>query len=105
MIADIWTGDAWYQHLLGALFALPFFWVWAKKKMFGGGDVKLMFSIGLYLGFVSTLIALILSVVACAGILIYLAVRKKVLNMRIPLAPILSGGALIATLAPYLFAM
>ncbi len=105
IVADIWTGEAWYQHPLGALFALPFFFVWAKKKLFGGGDVKLMFSIGLYLGFVPTLIALVVSTVVCAGILIYLAVRRKALNVRVPLAPILSGGALVATLSSYFFAM
>ena len=61
-----------------------------KKESLGGGDIKLLAVIGLYLGFVCALFALI---AACLiGLVCVLLLRRKDAPPQIPFGPYLSAG-------------
>jgi len=102
LVASICLGSPWYEYPLGMLLAVPFFIAWTKG-LFGGGDVKLLFVMGLYLGLSLMLAALAFTVVACAGLLIWRAVRRRDIHVRLPLAPALALGAVAAVALSYLF--
>lgn len=102
LVASICMGTPWYEYPLGMLLAVPFFLAWTKG-LFGGGDVKLVFAMGLYLGLSLMLAALAFTVVACAGLLIWRAVRRRDIHVRLPLAPALALGAVAAVALSYLF--
>jgi Flp pilus assembly protein protease CpaA len=101
MVISACLGSPWYEYPLGTLLAVPFFIAWTKG-LFGGGDVKLVFVMGLYLGLSLTLAAMALTVVACGGLLWFWAGRRSV-KSRIALAPVLSLGALAAVALSYIF--
>ena len=92
-------GD-FYSFLLSALGASGFFfliWLISRGKWVGFGDVKLVFLIGLFLGFPNVLVALFLSffIGAIMGIgLIILG--KKNLKSQVPFGPFLVMGTFIA---------
>ena len=102
LIGAVCRGKAWNEYPIGALLAIPFFIAW-KKGLFGGGDVKLLFAIGLYLGVSLTLISLTFALVICIGMIIWRAVSRRGIRVRLPLAPVLSIGAVMAVALNYLF--
>lgn len=95
-------GSPWYEYALGMLLAMPFFIAWTRELL-GGGDVKLVFAMGLYLGVCLTLVSLAFTLLVCAGLLIWRAARRRNVHVRIPLAPTLTLGAAVATMLSYLF--
>lgn len=94
-------GSPWYEYPLGTLFGVPFFVAWTRG-LIGGGDVKLLFVMGLYLGVARMLVALIVMLAVCAGLLLERIFRRRSIHIRLPLAPVLSLGALAAVLLNYL---
>jgi Flp pilus assembly protein protease CpaA len=101
LIGAIILGLPWYVYPPGALFAAPFFFGW-RKGLFGGGDVKLLFATGLYLGVCLTLITFEVMLAVCTALLISRAVRRSGVRVRLPLAPVLSLGAAAAVALSYL---
>ena len=102
MIGSACLGNPWYEYPMGTLFAVPFFFVW-KKGLLGGGDVKLLFAAGLYLGFSLTLIALVFTLSVCTGLILWRAAGRSGVRVRVPLAPALSLGAGAAVVLSYIF--
>jgi len=81
--------------LLVALFSL----LVLKKEGMGGGDIKLMGMIGLFLGLKLTLLSLLLSIYIAGLIsLILLLSKRKKAGDSIPYGPFIAIGTLIATL-------
>lgn len=89
----------WYYSLLGGVlgFGFMYFISWYGKKRFkkealGGGDIKLYFLIGLFLGielvFVSIMFAAVL------GLIYSFIYRKK--SGYLPFVPFIFGGSMIA---------
>lgn len=67
----------------------------------GGGDIKLMFSVGAFLGFRRTLWALLAAFSISSIVSIYLILLKsKKLKSSIPFAPFLALGSFIALFIP-----
>lgn len=95
-------GFPWYEYALGTLFAVPFFFAW-RKGLMGGGDIKLLFVMGLYLGACLMLISFAITLAVCIGLLIRRAVRRSGIRVRLPLAPVLSLGAVVTVALSYLF--
>ena len=63
-----------------------------KKESLGGGDIKLFFMVGLYLGIGGSLLNLI---IACLfGIILALGLKQN----RIPFGPAIAAAALVTTL-------
>lgn len=102
MVGSIYLGSPWYGYPLGMLFGVPFFFAWTRGQI-GGGDVKLLFVMGLYLGVAPMLIALMTPLVFGAGLLLWRALRRRPARVRLPLAPALLLGALTAVVLSYLF--
>ncbi|HAI22123.1 MAG TPA: prepilin peptidase [Clostridiales bacterium UBA8153] len=72
----------------------------AGRGAMGGGDVKLMGALGLYLGFPHIVVALLAAFVPaaiCAGVLLVTRLRKG--RDFIPFGPFLAAGALVAMFA------
>ena len=84
---------------LGASFGF-FIIAWATGgRGMGGGDVKLVFAIGLLLGLGATLVALELAFVAGAAVGIGLMIRRRRrLGMQLPFGPFLIIGLIVAFL-------
>lgn len=84
-----------YDHIC-ASFIVPFIlWFMNRcvKDSFGGGDIKLMFGMGLYLGIRNTILSFILAVFISSIFALYLIVFKKMsCKSRVPFAPFLSIG-------------
>ncbi len=87
-------------HLGGGLLALPFL---VSAMIFpgkvGGGDIKLVAAIGVFLGYHTTLFALIVAIITL--IVVYYGKigfknPEKLKEMSAPLAPFLSFGVAIA---------
>lgn len=87
--------------LLGGVMAGAIFFLtaWLRPGQLGGGDVKLAVFIGVTFGFPGVLWALLLGT-GSAGVLIafWLATKRAQLQTRIPYAPFLCLGALLAVL-------
>lgn len=58
-----------------------------KKESMGGGDVKLLFLVGLYLGLYKTMLCLILS---CVLGLIFIGIKNNKETQEIPFCPAIS---------------
>lgn len=73
-----------------------------KKEVMGGGDIKLFFMIGLFLGLKLGLLTILLSIYVGAiyGIttIVYSKVKKQEYNSMIPYGPFISIGAYITVL-------
>lgn len=73
-----------------------------KKEVMGGGDIKLFFMIGLFLGLKLGLLTILLSIYVGAfyGIvtIIYSKIKKQEYNSIIPYGPFISVGAIISVL-------
>lgn len=94
-------GGVWWQYPSGLLLSIPFFIAWLRNGM-GGGDVKLIAAIGLYLGLLNTLVAFALMIPIFVALLAWSWIKHKTLKRRIPLAPLISAGATMAVLLEYL---
>jgi len=86
--------------ILGALASAGFFfliWFFSKGKAMGFGDVKLVFFMGLFLGFPKILAALFFSFIIGAIIgMILLVLKKKTLKSEVPFGPFLVIGTFIS---------
>ncbi len=98
------AGNTWWTYPAGTAFAVPFFISWLRGGM-GAGDVKLVMAITLYLGLMNAVIAFTLMVPVLAVLMIKSLVKEKTLKCRIPIAPVLSFGAMGAILTSYLYAL
>jgi prepilin signal peptidase PulO-like enzyme (type II secretory pathway) len=78
------------------LIALGFKFIRGKDGM-GGGDIKLVFVLGLFLGFPNIILALYLAFLTAAvvGIILILWKKKNLKNTSLPFGPFLILGALI----------
>lgn len=65
---------------------------------FGGGDIKLMFALGLLLGWKRTLLAAFLAILAGGGYAVFLLLRGHDRKMQFAFGPFLCLGAAIALL-------
>ena len=108
LIAQPFTGMSWKEagfHLLAAvvfgggllLISLLLDSI-LKKDTLGGGDIKLYFVVGLYLGFAATLFSLLL---ACVLGLLFAFLRKtfgKAIGEPIPFGPSIAAAAAVMLL-------
>ncbi len=85
--------------LAGTSGGLLFFLIrWASRGGMGGGDVKLAFVLGLWLGFANLAVALFLAFLTGSAAGLLLLFRYRSLQLRLPFAPFLSLGAWTAAL-------
>jgi leader peptidase (prepilin peptidase)/N-methyltransferase len=91
----------WYESLIGGVLGFGFMYLIAwygekrfKKQALGGGDIKLYFIIGLFLGY--NLVFLSLFFASVVGLLFGLIVRKK--SGYIPFVPFIFVGSMITYL-------
>ncbi len=99
------TDTEWYDHLIGSLaFGLLFLLLYflalyvLKKEGLGFGDVKLAFTVGLFLGWQKFLLAmLVASVSASIILLIVRRLRDDERGHEYPFGPFIAVGALIST--------
>lgn len=109
------TYSYWWEGVLGALAgSLPLVSIGLlgkliyKKDAMGGGDVKLMFVVGLFLGWQLTLLSLFIGSI-CGGVIatiILISKRRKhgsesVKAMEFPFGPFLVVGSIISLLVGY----
>lgn len=108
MIAQPFTGMSWREaafHLLAAVvFGVGLLLISMlldsimKKETLGGGDIKLYFVVGLYLGFAATLFSLLL---ACILGLLFAFLRNrfgKAIGEPIPFGPSIAAAAAVMLL-------
>lgn len=99
-------GDSnWWNPVLGAflgsvfllLVALVGSKIYKTEEVMGGGDIKILFPIGLFLGWKLMLAALFLSIVIAGTVCTVLIILKKI-NRKdtIPFGPFISLGTVIA---------
>jgi len=96
----------WWDGLLGILAGGGIFWLIAvlseallKKEGMGGGDIKLMAMIGIFLGWKLTLLAILLSVYAggfIGGMLLLLRIKKR--GEHIAFGPFIAMGTFAAAI-------
>lgn len=96
------SGNAWWPYPAGLVLAIPFFIAWLKGGM-GAGDVKLLMSIGLYLGLAGTLISFALMLPMLIACMIHSLRKHGTLRHAIPFAPVLAFGAGTAVIVGYLY--
>ena len=89
------SNTVWWEHLVGAfVIALPLFLLMMLTGGIGGGDVKLMFCLGLFLGYRLTLFSFVVGVVVAAVVALILRLTcGKGNRYQLPLVPFLSLGA------------
>lgn len=94
------TGTVWWQHLIGAVVvSVPLFVLMMVTGGVGGGDVKLMFCLGLLLGWKLTIVTFFFGVILAALVALVLRIWcGKGGKYQLPLVPFLSLGAVIALL-------
>ena len=98
--------SSWQDHLIGGfagglVFLLIYYIALAvyKKEGLGFGDVKLIFVLGLFLGWQRLILAmLITSISACLILLPIKYVKKTDSQTEFPFAPFITFGALVALL-------
>ena len=71
----------------------------------GAGDVKLVMAITLYLGLMNAMVAFTLMIPVLIALMVRSLIKEKTLKCRIPVAPVLSFGAVGAILTGYLYAL
>lgn len=98
------AGNTWWTYPAGMVFAVPFFISWLRGGM-GAGDVKLVMAITLYLGLMNAVIAFALMIPVLFALMVRSLIKEKTLKCRIPVAPVLSFGAMGAILTGYLYAL
>jgi len=89
----------WYYSIMGGILGFGFMYLisWYGKKRFkkealGGGDIKLYFLVGLFLGVETVFISLMFSAILA---LIYSAIKHKKTGY-LPFVPFIFGGSMIA---------
>lgn len=92
LLLTLLTGVVWWVYPAGLALSAPFFASWLKGHM-GGGDVKLLMGIGLYLGLIHTLLAFALMLPLLGALAIHSWRKTRTLRRSIPFAPVLSFGA------------
>lgn len=95
------TTESWTSHLYGLILMLVFFIVILLlfPGAFGGGDVKYAGAIGLLAGLEYAIIILEVSLLSGALVgVAYALATKKGLRTRIPFAPFLTAGLIVALL-------
>ncbi len=94
------SNTVWWEHLVGAfVISLPLFILMMLTGGVGGGDVKLMFCLGLLLGYKLTLVCFLFGIVAAAVAAVILRLYAgKGGKYQLPLVPFLSLGAVAALL-------
>ncbi len=94
------SGTVWWEHLVGAfVVSLPLFLLMMLTGGVGGGDVKMMFCLGLLLGYKLTLVSFFFGIVIAAITSVVLRICfGKGGKYQVPLVPFLSIGAVIALL-------
>ncbi|MDD5639577.1 MAG: prepilin peptidase [Candidatus Pacebacteria bacterium] len=110
IISLCWIGFSYYSNALSlenvlpiiysGVFASLFFfclWFFSQGKAMGFGDVKLVFLLGIILGFPNIIVALFFAFTSGAliGILLILRGEKK-MKSQVPFGPYLIAGALFA---------
>ncbi len=92
--------ERWNHILTACVSGLGFFllWIITRGRGLGFGDVKLVFLIGLLLGYPLTVVALYIAFLtgATTGVILIVANRAK-MKTRIAFGPFLIAGALCAT--------
>lgn len=95
------TAAVWWEHLVGAfIVSLPLFIVMMiTGGGIGGGDIKLMFCLGLLLGYKLVLIAFLfgIAIAALVSVILLLAFGKD-RKFEVPLVAFLAVGFLLAVL-------
>lgn len=90
------------SHVLGLLIvggAFLLLYYGSQGRWIGGGDVKLVFLLGLYLGWIDILVALAVGFYGASIIIFPLILLKKVgRKQQIPFGPFLIAGMIVATL-------
>ena len=94
------TGTVWWEHLVGAaVISVPLFLLMMFTGGIGGGDVKLMFCLGLLLGVRLVLTAFFFGIILAAITAIVLRVAfGKSSKFQVPLIPFLAVGTVISLL-------
>jgi leader peptidase (prepilin peptidase)/N-methyltransferase len=89
----------WWHSLLGGVVGFGFMYLVSlygkirfKKEALGGGDIKLYFLIGLFLGINTVIISIMFA--AILGIIYSIIFRKR--KGYLPFVPFIFGGSLIA---------
>lgn len=100
--AGIYREHDFAMALFGAFLALSFFlalWLGTKKRGIGFGDVKLVFPLGLIVGWPQIAVALFLSFLigATVGVALLLSGRAK-FGRPLPFGPFLVAGTVLALL-------
>ncbi len=96
------SGQPLTTHLLSAFGAFLFFvflFLLTRGKGMGLGDVKLSFSMGLFLGFPLIVVALYAAFLTGASVAIILVIWRKIrfFGSTIPFGPFLIGGTFVST--------
>jgi len=86
------SGSTWWVYPAGMLLGIPFFIAWIKGGM-GGGDVKLIMGIGLYLGLTNTLVSFALMLPVLIVCMIRSWRKNGTIESAIPFAPVIALGA------------
>lgn len=94
------AGEDYLSHVIGFFaVSVPFLLVAALTGGMGGGDVKLMAAAGLFLGWQSVLVALIVGSVAGTAVILVPLLKKKVGGKtEIAFGPYLAAGIAFAVL-------
>lgn len=95
--AVVFTNGDFLQHLASGFLVFLFFFLlyfFSKGRWIGGGDPKLGFVIGLWLGWPLGVLAILLAYVVGAAIsLVLLAFRSVTMKSRVPFGPFILAGA------------
>ena len=94
------SGTVWWEHIVGAfVISLPLFILMMLTGGVGGGDIKLMFCLGLLLGFKLTVLSFFFGIIVAAVTAVALRIAcGKGGKYQLPLVPFLSLGAVVALL-------
>lgn len=94
------SGTVWWEHVVGAfVISLPLFILMMLTGGVGGGDIKLMFCLGLLLGFKLTVLSFFFGIIVAAVTAVVLRIAcGKGGKYQLPLVPFLSLGSVVALL-------
>ena len=96
------SGISIFPYPIAVIVMLPSLVAWRNGKI-GGGDIKLLLGMGLYLGIWRMTVVCIGMILPCLGYLLYLAIRKA-RPVRVPLAPfMLVGSTLSIVISVFLY--
>jgi len=100
------SGDGdWWSPLAGALLGSSFFFmtgsvgslIYKKAEVIGGGDIKILFPVGLFLGWRLMLVGLFISIVLAGAICLILILLKRLKSTdTVAFGPFISIGVMIS---------